>query len=213
MTSLTSRATRVSVTAAGLVGLMVASVPTAFAQQTPAAPGGMPKGWFKVCGKEQDFDICNVQNQVLAQTGQMLTAVQLAEFKGKVNRRALQVSVPVGRLLPAGVTMQIDGNKPTKLEFTTCFQDRCVADAPLTDAIVAALKKGTDLTLTTYNFQNQPSPIKVSLQGFTGAYDGEAMQQGDMAERQKAAEEYIQRNQQKLAEQLKEAQDKAKAGN
>jgi invasion protein IalB len=209
-----SRATRVSVTAAGLVGLMVASVPTAFAQQAAApGPGGMPKGWFKVCGKEQDFDICNVQNQVLAQTGQMLTAVQLAEFKGKVNRRALQVSVPVGRLLPAGVTMQIDGNKPTKLEFTTCFQDRCVADAPLTDAIVAALKKGTDLTLTTYNFQNQPSPIKVSLAGFTGAYDGEPMQQGDMAERQKAAEEYIQRNQQKLAEQLKEAQDKAKAGN
>jgi len=208
-----SRATRVSVTAAGLVGLMVASVPTAWAQQNPAAPGGMPKGWFKVCGKEQDFDICNVQNQVLAQTGQMLTAIQLAEFKGKVNRRALQVSVPVGRLLPAGVTMQIDGNKPTKMEFTTCFQDRCVADAPLTDAIVAALKKGTDLTLTTYNFQNQPSPIKVSLSGFTGAYDGEALQQGDMAERQKAAEEYIQRNQQKLAEQLKEAQDKAKAGN
>lgn len=213
MSSLTSRATRVSVTAAGLVGLMVASVPTAWAQQNPAAPGGMPKGWFKVCGKEQDFDICNVQNQVLAQTGQMLTAIQLAEFKGKVNRRALQVSVPVGRLLPAGVTMQIDGNKPTKMEFTTCFQDRCVADAPLTDAIVAALKKGTDLTLTTYNFQNQPSPIKVSLSGFTGAYDGEALQQGDMAERQKAAEEYIQRNQQKLAEQLKEAQDKAKAGN
>ena len=83
----------------------------------------------------------------------------------------------------------------------------------MTDAIVAALKKGTDLTLTTYNFQNQPNPIKVSLAGFTGAYDGEALQQGDMAERQKAAEEYIQRNQQKLAEQLKEAQDKAKAGN
>lgn len=212
---MSSKATRISVIAAGLVGLAAASVPSAYAQQQPAAagPGGIPRGWFKVCGKEQDFDICNVQNQVLAQTGQMLTAVQLAEFKGKINRRALQVSVPVGRLIPAGVTMQIDGNKPTKLEFTTCFQDRCVADAPLTDAIVAAMKKGTDLTLTTYNFQNQPNPIKVSLSGFTGAYDGEPLQQSDMAERQKAAEEYIQRNQEKLAEQLKAAQDKAKAGN
>lgn len=211
MPSLTSKATRALVLSAGAVGILASAVPTVSAQQ--AGSPQMPKGWFKVCGKEQDFDICNVQNQVIAQTGQMMTAIQLAEFKGKVNRRALQISVPIGRLLPAGVTMQIDANKPTKLEFTTCFQDRCVADAPLTDAIVASLKKGTNLTLTSYNFQNQANPIKVSLEGFTGAYDGEPMKQGDMAERQKAAEDYIKRNQEKLAEQLKEAQDKAKTAN
>ena len=210
MRSLTTTASRVSVMAAGVVGLLAAAAMPATAQQQG---GQMPRGWFKICGKEQNFDICNVQHQVLAQTGQLLTAVQLAEFKGKVNRKALQVSVPIGRLLPAGITMQIDASKPTKLEFTTCFQDRCVADAPLTDAIVAALKKGTDLTLTSYNFQNQPNPIKVSLEGFTGAYDGAPLEQNDMAERKKAAEEYIAKNQQKLAEQLKEAQDKAKAGN
>lgn len=210
MRSLTTTASRVSVMAAGVVGLLAAAAMPALAQQQP---GQMPRGWFKICGKEQNFDICNVQHQVLAQTGQLLTAVQLAEFKGKVNRRALQVSVPIGRLLPAGITMQIDESKPTKLEYTTCFQDRCVADAPLTDAIVAALKKGTGLTLTSYNFQNQPNPIKVSLEGFTGAYDGPALEQNDMAERQKAAEEYIAKNQQKLAEQLKEAQEKAKAAN
>lgn len=211
MPSLMSKATRALVLTAGSVGILAAAIPTVSAQQ--AGNPQLPKGWFKVCGKEQDFDICNVQNQVIAQTGQMLTAIQLAEFKGKVNRRALQISVPIGRLLPAGVTMQIDGNKPSKIEFTTCFQDRCVADAPLTDAIVASLKKGTNITLTTYNFQNQPNPIKVSLEGFTGAYDGEPMKQGDMAERQKAAEDYIKRNQEKLAEQLKEAQDKAKTAN
>jgi len=211
MPSLMSKATRALVLTAGSVGILAAAIPTVSAQQ--AGNPQLPKGWFKVCGKEQDFDICNVQNQVIAQTGQMLTAIQLAEFKGKVNRRALQISVPIGRLLPAGVTMQIDGNKPSKIEFTTCFQDRCVADAPLTDAIVASLKKGTNITLTTYNFQNQANPIKVSLEGFTGAYDGEPMKQGDMAERQKAAEDYIKRNQEKLAEQLKEAQDKAKTAN
>lgn len=211
MRSLTTKASRVPVLAAGVVGLLSAAVIPAAAQQAPG--NQMPQGWFKICGKEQNFDLCNVQHQVLAQTGQLLTAVQLAEFKGKVNRRALQVSVPIGRLLPAGITMQIDASKATKLEYTTCFQDRCVADAPLTDAIVDALKKGTKLTLTSYNFQNQPNPINVSLEGFTGAFDGPPLEQNDMAERKKAAEEYILKNQQKLAEQLKEAQEKAKAGN
>ncbi|MGB3500167.1 MAG: invasion associated locus B family protein [Mesorhizobium sp.] len=210
MPSLTSKAIRAVTLSAGAIGLLAAAVPTVSAQQAGAPE--MPKGWFKVCGKEQDFDICNVQNQVIAQTGQMLTAIQLAEFKGKVNRRALQVSVPIGRMLPAGVTMQIDGNKPTKIEFTTCFQDRCVADAPLTDAVVASLKKGTNLTLTTYNFQNQANPIKVSLEGFTGAYDGEALNPNDMAERKNKAEEYIKANQEALNAKLKEAQDKAKSG-
>ena len=70
MPSLTSKATRALVLSAGAVGILAAAVPTVSAQQ--AGSPQMPKGWFKVCGKEQDFDICNVQNQVIAQTGQML---------------------------------------------------------------------------------------------------------------------------------------------
>ncbi len=210
MRNLPAKASRAAVFA-GATAVVAAATVGAFAQQ--AAPNQPPRGWYKTCGKEQDIDICNVQHQVLAQTGQLLTAVQLAEFTGKVNRRVLQVSVPINRLLPAGVVMQIDANKPTKLDFTTCLQDRCVADVPLTDAIVGNLKKGSELTLTTYNFQNQPNPIKVSLEGFTGVYDGPGMQQADLAERRKATEDYIMKNQQKLADQLKEAQEKAKAGN
>lgn len=209
MPSLTSKAPRSLALVAGSAAAFAAAMTPSSAQQ--AAAPQMPQGWYKECGKMQDFDICNVQNQVIAQTGQMLTAVQLAEFKGKVNRRALQISVPVGRLLPAGVTMQVDGNKPSKIEYTTCFQDRCVADAPLTDAIVASLKKGTAITLTSYNFQNQPNPIKISLDGFTGVYDGPALNQDQSTERKKAAEDYVLRNRQPLLDKLKAEQEKAKA--
>lgn len=209
MPSLTSKAPRSLALVAGSAAAIAAFAAPSFAQQAEAPQ--MPQGWFKECGKMQDFDVCNVQNQVIAQTGQMLTAVQLAEFKGKVNRRALQISVPVGRLLPAGVTMQIDGNKPSKIEYTTCFQDRCVADAPLTDAIVGSLKKGTSITLTSYNFQNQPNPIKISLDGFTGVYDGPPLNQDQSTERKKAAEDYVLRNRQPLLDKLKAEQDKAKA--
>ena len=63
------------------------------------------------------------------------------------------------------------------------------------------------------NFQNQPNPVKVSLQGFTGAYDGEPLQQSDIEDRQKKLQEFVSKNNEDFAKKLKEEQDKAKAAN
>ncbi len=135
-------------------------------------PRGMPQGWFKVCAKQEDNDICNVQNIVTADSGQLLTAVSLIEVKGKITKKIMQISVPTGRLIPAGIGMQIGQNKPTKIEYAICFPDRCIAEAALSNELIAALKKGADLTLTSVNFQNKPNPLKISLNGFGAAYDG-----------------------------------------
>ena len=213
MASLTNKIMSAALAAVGASALSFASAMPASAQQAAApaaAPGG---GWAKYCNKEEDVDICNVQVEMRAATGQPLLMVQLIEMKGKINRAALRVSTPVARLLPAGIQVQVDTNKPTKIEFATCFQEVCVADAPLTDAIIASFKKGTELTLTTHNYQNQPNPMKISLAGFTGVYDGPPLEQPDIASQKKATEDYIRKNQQQLADQLKEAQAKAKAGN
>ena len=149
----------------------------------------------------------------MAQTGQMVTAVSLIELKGKVNRKVFQVSVPSGRLVPPGIGLQIDGGKAQKLDYVICFPDRCVAEAPLNDQLVATFKKGQELTLTSVNFQNQPNPIKVSLKGFTGAYDGPPLQQSDMEDRQKKLQDFVAKNNQDFAKKLKDEQDKAKTAN
>ena len=94
-----------------------------------------------------------------------------------------------------------------------CFPDRCVAEAPLNDQLVSSFKKGQELTLTSVNFQNQPNPIKVSLKGFTGAYDGAPLQQSDIEDRQKKLQEFVTKNNEDFAKKLKDEQDKAKAGN
>ena len=77
-----TNAYRLSVMAASVAGLLATGALPAAAQQAPAAP----QGWFKACTKQQDVDICNVQNIMTAQTGQLITAVSLIELKGKVNR-------------------------------------------------------------------------------------------------------------------------------
>lgn len=207
MTRHTNHASRLLIAAAGLAAMAV--VAPAHAQN---AQNQMPRGWFKACSKQQDVDICNVQNIIMADTGQLMTGVSLIEIKGKVNRKVFQVTVPTGRMIPPGVGVQIDGGKTQKLDYVICFPDRCVAEAQLNDALVASFKKGQKLTLTSINFQNQPNPIEVSLTGFTDAYDGPPLKESDLQDRQKKLQEFVAKNNEDFAKKLKEEQEKAKQG-
>ncbi len=208
MTGLSGTVASVSALVAGATALLAVGAMPASAQQPQ-----VPNGWFKACTKQEEVDICNVQNIVVADSGQLVTGVSLIELKGKINRKVFQVTVPTGRLVPPGIGLQIDGGKTQKLDYVICFPDRCVAEVPLSDQLVGSFKKGSDLTLTSVNFQNQPNPVKVSLKGFTGAYDGPAMQQSDIEDRQKKLQEFVSKNNEDFAKKLKEEQDKAKAAN
>ena len=83
----------------------------------------------------------------------------------------------------------------------------------MSDGLVNSFKKGTELTLTSVNFQNQPNPIKVSLKGFTGAFDGPPLKQSDIEDRQKKLQDFVAKNNQDFAKKLKDEQAKAKASN
>ncbi|RCS24551.1 invasion associated locus B family protein [Phyllobacterium salinisoli] len=179
----------------------------------PASAQQPPQGWFKVCSKQEDNDICNTQNIVTADSGQLLTAVNLIEIKGKINRKIFQVSVPTGRLIQAGVGLQIDANKTQKIDYGICFPDRCIAEVVLSDDLINALKKGGKLTLTSVNFQNKPNPINVSLTGFSGALTGPGLQQPELEARQKELQDAVQKRQKEFEAKMKAEQEKAKAGN
>ncbi|WP_421850583.1 invasion associated locus B family protein [Oricola sp.] len=191
---------------AGIASL--AAVTTSAAQGAPTPP----QGWFKVCTKQEDNDICNVQNIRTANTGQLLTAVNLIQITGKVNRAIFQIAVPTGRVIPAGIGLQIDGGKAAKIDYAICLPDRCIAEAPLTEDLVKSLKLGGEMKLTSVNFQNQPNPISISLKGFTAAFDGEPLQQSEVESRQQELQEAIQKRREDFQKKLREEQEKAKQG-
>ena len=209
MTSAQYTAPRLFAVGAGLAGLIAAGIAPALAQQQAQ----VPDGWFKACSKQEDVDICNVQNITLAETGQMITGVSLIELNGKVNRKVFQVSVPSGRMVAPGIGLQVDSQQPQKIDYVICFPDRCIAEVPLTDALVNSFKRGTEMTLTSVNFQNQPNPIKVSLAGFTDAFEGPALQQSDLEERQKKLQEFVSKNNEDFTKKLREEQERAKQAN
>lgn len=192
-----------------LLGVMAAVSPAS--AQNAATPQIPRDGWFKVCTKQGDNDICNVQNIRSANTGQLLTAVNLIQITGQTNRALFQIAVPTGRIIPPGVGMQIDGGATSKINYSICLPDRCVAEAPLTNELVGSLKRGGELTLTTVNFQNQPNPIKISLNGFTAAFDGEPLQQSELEDRQQQLQAEIEKRREEFQQKLKAEQEKAKS--
>ena len=198
----------------GAASAPVSSFAQDAAAQAPAdaQAAGAPKlGWYKTCSKQEDNDICVVQNLILANGGQLVTAVGLISVTGKINRKLLQVSVPTARLIPPGIIMQIDGGKGQKLDYAVCLPDKCTAEIPLTDAMIASLKKGSDVIFTSINFRRAPNPIKISLEGFTGAYDGEPVSESKLAESQRSLQDSMQKKAEEARKKLEDAQKAAKA--
>lgn len=183
------------------------TVNTAWAQ----AP--QPQTWVKICSKINETDICNVKYDVITKTGQLVTGVNLLQSKGKTNRRIFQIAVPAGRYIPEGIKVQIDSGKVNTLPYSLCMPDRCLAEIQLSEGLVKALKGGGGLTLTSTNFRAQKNPIKVSLKGFTAAFDGPPLKRKEVENRQKKLQEELQRKAKETADKLKAAQEAAKSGN
>ncbi len=179
-----------AVAAIGGLSMLVAGTAVNAQDAAPeGAPPALPQGWFKVCTKQEDNDVCIVQNLQQAANGQLLTAVGLITVSGKVNRKLIQVSVPSARAIAPGILMQIDGGKGQKLDYAVCMPDKCIAEAPLTDGLIAALKKGNEVVFTSINFQRAPNPIKISLEGFGTSFDGAPVEQSKLEETQRALQE------------------------
>ncbi|MCJ8310556.1 MAG: invasion associated locus B family protein [Rhizobiaceae bacterium] len=183
------------------------SYSTASAQQTAA------QTWVKICSKIGETDICNVKFDVITNTGQLVTGVNLLQSKGQTNRRIFQVAVPSGRYIPEGIKVQIDNGNTNTLPYSLCLPDRCLAEIQLSEGLVNALKAGGELTLTSTNFRAVKNPVKVTLKGFTAAFDGPPLKRNEVEDRQKQLEAELQKKAKETADKLKAAQDAAKSGN
>jgi invasion protein IalB len=201
-----------TIAATASLGVSLGMALSAALPTVASAQAQRPDGWFKVCAKQDDNDICNTQFQSVASTGQVLTAISLIDVKGKVERRVFQITVPSGRLIPEGIKLRIDDKQETSLQYIYCFPQSCIAEVNLDDALIKILKSGGKLTVTSTNVQNQPNPIDVTLEGFTAAYDGPPIQQAELEQRQRELQTELAKKAEEARKKLQEAQDAAKTG-
>ena len=174
--------------AAGLtVAALALSANTALAQDQ-AAPVASPSGaagtpsaaspdqnWLKICDPLENGErACIMRQVVVTSNNQFLGSFLLRDDPGQESRLLAVAAVPLGVLLPFGVTWQIDGGKPIRVPYMLCDPQSCATQLVINEAYVNSLKRGGKLTLTAKNRRNEDLVISINLAGFTAVYDGEA---------------------------------------
>lgn len=145
-----------------------AAAPAADAAAAPSS------NWLKVCDPLPDGQKACIMRQVVLANGQFLGSFLLRDDPGQESRLLAVAAVPLGVLLPFGLTWQIDGAKPIRVPYMLCDPTSCATQLVINEQYVNSLKKGGVLKLTAKNRQNQDLTIEITLAGFTAAYDGEA---------------------------------------
>jgi invasion protein IalB len=179
------------------------AAPAQDAAAAPAAPADPARNWLKVCDPIADGKNACIMRQVVVANGQFLGSFLLRDDPGQESRLLAVAAVPLGVLLPFGLTWQIDGGKPIRVPFMLCDPQSCATQLVINEAYVNSLKKGSTLRLTAKNRQNKDLVIDISLAGFTAAYDGEAAMTFDEFNQQAATPSALEQQLQDRAEELR----------
>jgi invasion protein IalB len=144
-------------------------------QPASAPAGSAAQNWLKICDPTQSGQrACIMRQVVVTPDNHFLGSFLLRDDPSQESRLLAVAAVPLGVLLPFGVTWQIDGGKPVRVPYMLCDPQSCATQLVVNEAYLASLKKGTKLTLTAKNRKNEDLSITINLGGFKTVYDGQA---------------------------------------
>ena len=183
-------------------------------QQQGAAdqPQLMYSPWMKVCGKGPDTNnkqVCVITKDGRLENGMPVAVVQLFEPEG--DAKVLRVTVPLGMQLAHGTRVLIDQGQPAQQPYRICFPIGCMSDYPVTDDVIATMKKGQMLTIQAINMQGTPISLPLPLADFAKAYDGPATDPKAFEEQQRKLQEELQKKAEEARKKLEGQQPAAQA--
>ncbi|MEO3476732.1 invasion associated locus B family protein [Phaeobacter sp. CAU 1743] len=132
--------------------------------------------WDLACIKtETETDPCSLLQILTAPDGNPMAEVSLFRIDqtGGQAVAGATVIVPLETLLPAALTISVDGAPSKRYNYSFCNPLGCVAQVGFTQGDIDAFKKGTEATLS---LRPAPAPdqlieLKMSLKGFTAGYN------------------------------------------
>ncbi|MFV1600055.1 MULTISPECIES: invasion associated locus B family protein [unclassified Phaeobacter] len=132
--------------------------------------------WDLACVKtEEETDPCSLLQIMSDDNGNPMAEFSLFRIdqEGSQAVAGATVIVPLETLLPAALTISIDGAPGKRYNYSFCSPMGCVAQIGLTETDIAAFKKGKIATLS---LRPAPAPdqvinMELSLSGFTAGYN------------------------------------------
>src|SRR5271157_5126730 len=141
-----------------------APAPGAPAQSAPGAPGqpappappskvdlvSPEPQWAKFCAKEPNtgHDACATMRDFSTSADQPpLISINVFELAGEERRKLRLLMQPIGMLLRPGFRVIIDKGEPIDGKYDMCFQNACSAELEIGASTLAALKKGSTMSV------------------------------------------------------------------
>lgn len=131
--------------------------------------------WDLACIRtESGEDPCSLLQVMTDENGNALAEISLFRLEGGGQAVAgATVIVPLETLLPAQLTIAVDGGAGKRYNYSFCSPMGCVAQIGLTQQDIDAFKKGASATvsLVPAPAPDQRVELDLSLNGFTAGYD------------------------------------------
>jgi invasion protein IalB len=128
--------------------------------------------WQKICFKDSlAHVVCRTTTNGTWDTGQTAVRVDLIERRGDSATR-LQVFLPVGLYIQAGVKVTVDAGLSVHLPYNWCLTNICVAGNLIEPYVIDEIEAGQKLTLQVVDSNLLTIPTTISLNQFATAYKG-----------------------------------------
>jgi len=171
----------------GLAALLLATA--APAQTAPGRPDVKEIGdWSVRCFPMDSPSPCDMYEELdNKDSHQRVLSVSLA-YIPKMDRHAIQISVPLGVALAKGLVIQTDNFTSAALHYRRCDRQGCYVEMVLDNASVESLaKSGANARVRIVADGGKPFDLRFSLNGFAAAHDAMAAQAREKAKDAKPA--------------------------
>jgi len=166
----------------GLVSGQQATPPTGDKSQGEVAPQGQRAtirqikygDWQKFCFKTPGSNqVCRTTISGNFDTGQSAVRADLIEREGEGEGKArLQLFLPVGMYLQAGVKLTVDQGKPHQIPYVWCLTNACIAANVGDAALIREMEKGQKLQLDVVDSSMQSVTTTLPLNQFASVRQG-----------------------------------------
>ena len=161
--------------------------------QQPASPGGETSrepemasrgqrtmvrpikydAWEKFCFKTPGANqVCRTTINGTFDTGQSAVRVDLIEREGESKAR-LQLFLPVGLYLPAGIKLTVDQGKPYQVPYVWCMTNTCIAGSAADPQLIREMEGGDKLKLEIVDSSVQSVVTELPLKQFAAVRKGD----------------------------------------
>lgn len=140
-------------------------------KKAPAPKQPAPPGWAVNCATTPQGLRCQASQSAFLKKNKQRILTAAVSFPPKSKDPVMLFHLAHGIYLPAGVSLQIDKEKPEKIVVEFCDARGCYARLPIAQAALKALKNGKTMSVGFQALNKQTLNVQMTLKGFTAAYE------------------------------------------